>query len=202
MISTRVTEIGVFRSDTPFDRKQLPVMKGLSAYYTPDVLKQVLLPIISHTGKQNRISLRALDWLVTNYSKKHPILYVVKADHMPGKLINMYTEYKAWLNKYRRTHFDPFRRKHKMKFTVEGVEYNTTVGQLNFMYWASKYGVIEYAKQHIDEIERDHAHVLKHKKRHTGTKTKRRQLSQAPTKKVFVYGNPVSVSFQPGEEDE
>jgi len=207
----RITEIGVFKSEVGLERKQLPVMQNLCSYYTPEVLRHVLLPIISHaSGKQDRISLRALDWLVTNYCKKHPIMYMLKNGACGERVINMYTEYKAWLSKYRRTHFDPFRRKHKLTFTLDGQVYATTVGQLNFMFWASRYGVIDYAKAHIRNIEQDHALTMKNKQQQQQQqqqhqhhqengemKKKRRQLSQAPCQKVLLFADQVSVGFQP-----
>lgn len=195
------SHIGLFHNSEPFDRKQLPVMQALAHYYTSDRVKEVLLPVISRNG-EDKLSLRALDWLVTNYSKKNPIIYKVKPADMPEKFVNMYTEYKTWLWKYRRTHFDPFRRRHRLTFRVDGVEYTTTVGQLNFMYWASKYGVLEYARKHLDDIEKDHATVTKNKKdaKQTG-KRKRRQLSAMPCKKVLIFGEPVTVSFNPGGKE-
>lgn len=191
-------QIGLFRNSEPFDRKQMPVMQVLARYYTTDRVKEVLLPVIS--SNKDKISLRALDWLVTNYSKKKPIIYKIKPVDMPEKLVNMYTEYKTWLWKYRRSHFDPFRRRHRLTFRVDGTEYTTTVGQLNFMYWASKYGVLKYARDHLDDIERDHAAATKNKKAHPG-KRKRRQLSALPSKKVLIFGEPVTVSFNPGGKE-
>lgn len=191
--------IGLFHNTEPYNRKQRPVMEGLAQYYTTEKVKEVLLPVISHNGK-DKLSLRALDWLVTNYSKKKPIVYKVKPVDMPEKLVNMYTEYKTWLWKYRRSHFDPFRRRDRLTFRVDGVEYTTTVGQLNFMYWASRYGVLSYARAHLDEIEKDHAAVTRTKKDATAApgKRKRRQLSALPSKKVLIFGEPVTVSFNPG----
>lgn len=187
--------IGIFHNSRPFDRKQIPVMQVLATYYTPERVKEVLLPVIAQKGKE-KLSLRALDWLVTNYSKKKNIVYTVKPADMPEKLVNVYTDYKTWLWKYRRSHFDPFRRRHRITFEVDGTEYTTTVGQLNFMYWASKYGVIKYARDHLDAIERDHASVARTKK--GAGKRKRRQLSVLQTGKVVVFGKSVTVSFNPG----
>jgi hypothetical protein len=198
-----ITRIGLFQSDTPFDRKQLAVMHALEAYYTEHVLRTMLVPIISSGGDSNRLSLRALDWLVTNYAKKMPIIYKVKPDGMPERLVNIYTEYKTLLWKYRRANFDPFRRRHRITFQLDGTEYNTTVGQLNFMYWASRYGIIEYAHRNIDAIENDHASSVKSGPAPDpfgSEKRKRRQLSQVNARKVFVFGQPVKVCFTPGVE--
>jgi hypothetical protein len=177
-------------------------MQVLAKYYTSDKIKEVLLPVIAHNGK-DKLSLRALDWLVTNYSKKRPIIYKIKPVDMPEKIVNMYTEYKTWLWKYRRSHFDPFRRRDRLTFHIDGVEYTTTVGQLNFMYWASRYGVLAYARDHLEDIEKDHAAVTKNKKdsKDDPRKRKRRQLSALPSKKVLIFGEPVTVSFNPGGKE-
>jgi len=174
-------------------------MQSLHTYYTEDVLRNVLVPIITNTGQPNRLSLRALDWLVTNYAKKKPIIYKIKPPNMPERLVNIYTEYKTLLWKFRRAHFDPFRRRHRITFTLDDVQYSTTVGQLNFMYWASRYGILDYARGHIRDIEQDHASIVKAKDPTDGCrKRKRRQLSESSQKKVFVFGDPVTVCFTPG----
>jgi len=191
-----ITQVGVFTSQVPLDRKQLPVLQSLEAYYTPEVLRTMLVPIITHT-KEEKLSLRALDWLVTNYAKKTPIIYKVDAADMPERLVNVHSEYKTWLWKHRRSHFDPFRRRHRLTFTLDGELFTTTVGQLNFMYWASRYGVLAYARAHLSEIETDHTASTKNKRTPSDVR-KRRQLSVAPRKKVYVYCNPVKMSFNPG----
>jgi hypothetical protein len=87
---------------------------------------------------------------------------------------------------------------------VDGNEYTTTVGQLNFMYWASRYGVLGYARDHMDAIERDHATATKNKKhvKMDPGKRKRRQLSALPSKKVLIFDQAVTVSFNPGGKDD
>ena len=197
--------VGVFTSQEPLDRKQLPVLQMLVKYYTPQVLRDMLLPIIAHSEKDGKLSLRALDWLVTNYSKKNPIIYKVKPPGMPERVVNIYTEYKTWLWKYRRSHFDPFRRRQRLTFPLDGAEHTTTVGQLNFMYWASRYGVLDYARSHLVEIESDHTLSTRTKIDTDApvdgckpAKRKRRQLSIAPRKKVFVFSSPVEMTFNLG----
>jgi hypothetical protein len=208
-----ITQVGVFESQKPLDRKQLPVLRVLEKYYTPQVLRDVLVPIISHTKttpKSGKLSLRALDWLVTNYAKKNPIIYKVTPHGMHERVVNIYSEYRSWLWKHRRSRFDPFRRRQRLLFKVDDVEYTTTVGQLNFMYWASNYGVLDYARAHLAEIETDHAESTRSAKKeeqdkkkqdqHSDKKRKRRQLSEPPSKKVFIYSAPVKMSFNPGQQ--
>ena len=54
-----------------------------------------MIPII--TGK-SKISLRVLDWLVTNYAKKNNIIYELSNSKI--RHFNMYLEYKSQLKAY------------------------------------------------------------------------------------------------------
>jgi hypothetical protein len=148
-----MTQIGVFTSQEVLDRKQLLVLEDVIAFYTPTQIRNVLLPVLN--SNPGTISLRALNWLVTNYAKKHSIVYKQNVPGVGEKIVNIYDEYKNCLWKYRRCRFDPFRRKHRLHFCFEGQKYTTTVGQLNFLYWAKRYGVLEFAYQHACQIERD-----------------------------------------------
>ena len=225
-------KVGMFCSHGPLDEKQRLLMTMLANYFTETRIREVLLPIISEEipsphhpntsqtsnkkrepqkSKGHRLSLRALDWLVTNYAKKTPIIFKVQKHGVPERVINIYTEYKTWLWKYRRSNFDPFRRRQRLRFKLNGTPYTTTVGQLNFMFWAERYGVLEYARTHLAAIEADHAATTQEHRRishkqlqeepgegRARIKKKRRQLSSPPRKKAFVFSSPVTISFNPG----
>lgn len=151
-----------FQSDTILSDKELVVMKHMTQFYTPERLRDIILPVVDRKTQASRVSLRCIEWLVVNYSKTFPILlpHPSKDSHMTS----IYTAYKTWLWRYRRTLFDPFRRRHRVCFKLDDVTYSTTLGQLNFMYWAHRYGVLEYARVHQEAIENHHANVLKEKK--------------------------------------
>lgn len=172
------------------DTKQVQRLQMLSVFYTPERIETLLLPIIT---QKDALSLRVLDWLVTNYAKKHNVVY--EYEPRPGErlLLNVYNEYKAWLRNYRRKNFDPFRRRERITFqTAEGEE-ETTVGQLNFVYWAHTYGVLSYTRSHLRTIEQDMNQSLgdvkrqKEADRRQGKKRKRQELSQLPNTQCMVY---------------
>lgn len=188
-------------------KKKETRLQRIFEYFDDACLKDVLLPVILKDGE---LSLRALDWLVTNYSKKVPIVYAVTPPGKPQTLFNLHREYKDWLRNHKRKNFDPFRRGQRIYFDVDGHTYESTVGQLNFFFWASRYGVLDYARANIDKIERDQAASTKHHNStrqlpadaaHAGDaqppKKKRRQLSQAPKETVFVYPTTIRVVFNP-----
>ena len=166
----------------------------LRAFFTEDMVREVMLPLLEQSSP---VSLRSLDWLVTNYSKK----YNVVCTTCDGSLFNIHSGYKAALATYRRTNFDPFRRRSRHEFLFDGKTRTTTLGQTNFIYWAFKNGVLEYAHKHAVEIESDmngfaavHKSKLKELKRE-GITHKRTTLSKTNGIKCHVYKHSTLVTF-------
>lgn len=191
-----VTRFGVFEAPTgQLDSKQENLLRDLNLFYTEAVISQVLVPIIT---QRDSLSLRVLDWLVTNYAKKNSIVYRhrntnVDPDGPMYCLINIYSQYKSWLRNYRRRNFDPFRRRNRIHFTHKGERHETTVGQLNFIRWSHIYGILDYTRKHLETIEKDMNQCLNEvreqkteDKRHN-VHRKRKELSNHPIKKCFVY---------------
>lgn len=191
-----VIKYGVFEAQKgQIDSKQVNLLGDLNIFYSKEVMSTVLIPIIT---QKDSLSLRVLDWLVTNYAKKNSIVYRhrnASADSGdPGYcLINVYSQYKSWLRNYRRRNFDPFRRRNRIHFTHEGERYETTVGQLNFIRWSHMYGVLEYTRTHLEVIETDMNKCLndvreqKTMDKRQNVHRKRKELSNHPIKKCFVY---------------
>ena len=110
-------------------KKDLLMHSLIHFFKNSDNLNQVI-PII--TGKSD-ISLRILDWFVTNYSKKNNIHYQV--NDINGKVKNfiVYLDYKAQLKAYSKKNFDPFCRRERISFIDHNnTDLITTIGQLNF----------------------------------------------------------------------
>lgn len=114
----------------------------------------ILLPI--KNGESN-ISLRLLDWFVSNYSKEYNICYQISINNIVGSFC-VYSEYKNQLNGYGKKYFDPFCRKNKIVCVYEdnvNIEFTSSIGQLNFFQWAIQNQIINYVQNHITEIEFD-----------------------------------------------
>jgi len=94
------------------------------------------------------LSLRLLDWLVTNYSKRFPIRYQVC-----DELYELHSDYKNQLKAYSKKLFDPFCRRERVY--PESMTIETTIGQMNFFRWGIKHGILAWACQHVNDIERD-----------------------------------------------
>lgn len=113
-----------------------------------------ILPIITSCSN---ISIRVLDWFVTNFSKKRNTMYELKNKNLiDEKYFNVYLHYKNELKEDRKKLFDPFCRKHRIKFQYESSKWVvTTIGQLNFFRWAIKYEVLNYVEKNLQTITRD-----------------------------------------------
>ena len=192
--SPKVQKIGIFWTTSNASKRKVDRLTALLTFYSKERLAKMFVPIISVTSK---ISLRALDWLVINYSKKHKVVLV----NQHSNIVNVYDDYRAWLKYWKRPLFDAFRRGPRIYFDFHGYAYSTTVAQLNFLYWADRCGVLEYANAHIDEIEKDmNARLSECRKEKAaiklaGGKRKRSELSKAPHVKCLVYKVPCTIHF-------
>tara|TARA_B100000482_G_C12612805_1_gene299817 strand:- start:3200 stop:3805 length:606 start_codon:yes stop_codon:yes gene_type:complete len=167
-------------------QRQITIMNRIQPTLTDNIICKHLIPLIT---QQSDISLRALDWLVTNYSKKNNIVCQTKN----GSLFNIYHGYKVALSHFRRRNFDPFRRRQRITLTFQDQEYQTTVGQCNFIHWAYQCGVLQYAVENSELIEKDmNLAALANKserknQKERGIPHRRRELSKAPITKCSVY---------------
>jgi len=162
----------------------------------------ILLPIIL---QQTRLSLRSLDWFVTNYCKKNNINYLLKNNQGEETTYFPFKSYKSQLKAYSKKFCDPFCRRDRVVFDYlnntisdyNGVklEHNnyiiTTIGQLNFFKFAIQDNIINYAIENITDIENDMNNTLKNreleKKNFMQVKSiKRKELSVPGNKSVHI----------------
>ncbi len=111
------------------------------------------------------VSLRIIDWLVTNYAKKTNITYSL-ADPETGLDVpfNVFLQYKAQLKSFSKKFFDPFARRERIEFPDgRGGVLLSTAGQLNFFRWAIVNRVFEYGRAHAAEIEDDMMASIRHR---------------------------------------
>lgn len=180
---------GVYQWDIPIGAQAVSRLRILEQYFTSELLDHVVVPIISGVA---RISLRLLHYFVITYSKLHMV---------SGSHGQVYTNYRTWLHHYKREYYDSFRRGPRIYFKHQGYMYSTTVAQLNFLYWALNYGVIEYLVQHCAAVEQDmnrrlsQVAKLKAERKKLGLKRKRIRISVDPPIKCFVSKNTTSVRY-------
>jgi hypothetical protein len=165
--------------------KEQLVLHRLSTFYSNGDLLERVKSII--TG-DSRISLRLIDWLVTNYAKKHNVSYMTKKN---GRHVIVYLAYKSHLKAYSKKMFDPFCRWKRIQF----LGMNTTVGQLSCFEWASQDEVLDYLDEHFEEIQADMDECSTTIQPKDGERRKRHELSRSATKAVCMHNVTVKVSF-------
>ena len=128
------------------------LMVSISKFYMSKETIQKMLPIVLGTS---RISLRLVDWFVTNYAKHHNVILINEVDDHSVHF-NVYASYRAQLKAYSKQQFDPFRRRERIDFYYDQDEFvETTIGQLNFFRWMLQNGLVDYIDSHFDVIESD-----------------------------------------------
>ena len=94
--------------------KQDMLMGSLEAFFSVPANLGKMIPILTQKSK---ISLRLLDWFVTNFAKKKNIAYFVDRKRGGKKrkmYFNVFLNYKSQLKAYSKQQFDPFCRKWKL----------------------------------------------------------------------------------------
>lgn len=189
---------------------------SLSKFYNEKENMEKLLDILDNNSK---ISLRIIDWFVTNYSKKNNIVYNIKKNSSSNtervEQFIVYLRYKGQLKAYSKKRFDPFCRNNRIIEWGPNKNITTTIGQLNFFRWAIQNNIIEYIKENLKEIETDmNSNIRKHyvkkskkktkkkddniteKKIHINVKSnkkKRRELSTCATKTMNIVKPKISI---------
>ena len=128
-------------------RRELLVL-SLQRFYSGRTDIHNLVPILKG---ENDISLRLIDWFVTNYAKKNHVTYIVN-----GQEFVVYLNYKSQLKAFSKKLFDPFCRRERILFQCGNMEpFETTVGQLNFFRWAFEKDILKYIREHLADIVRE-----------------------------------------------
>jgi len=157
------------------------------------------------------VSLRLLDWLVVDYAREKDIAYRRYVPTLRREMIVvMHALYTSWLHRWRRRHYDPFRRRHRIYFVLDGETYSTTVAQLHFFYMARLFGFLDYAADHLDEILPHMKTTLagtneaKDGARRRGEEYRRRPLVSKARPKAFMSKGTFELCFalEGGEHEE
>ena len=185
-----VHSIGPFQSNFQLTTRQCSILHHLKNFYNDEIIQSVLIPLLDQSSP---MSLRALDWLVTNYSKKFNVICYTKN----AEMFNIHQGYRTALNMNRRRNFDPFRRRLRINVVYSDGMVESTVGQLNFLHWAYQQGVLSYLESNIADVDSDmNACAQKNKKdKELGKRKRRVELSRAPSSKCMVYNVETTVVF-------
>ena len=179
------------------------LLDRLTTYFTDNdyaALNQIL-PIING---EDDVSLRLVDWFVTNYAKKAVTTYT----NTSGRRFVVHVEYKLRLRSYRKRQFDPFFRWERIEIPYrDGAVVTTTIGQLNFFKWALDNKVIEFIRENRKAVEADmNARNSTARARpaasasgggeHNKTRRKRQELTTSPSKALCKQLVNIKMDFQ------
>ena len=146
--------MSVFSSKSLSTQNDL-LMKNLMEFYeNRDNLHKMMCII----NGESKISLRIVDWFVTNFAKKYYTVYEkpVKPESSEMMRFKVYNDYKLKLKAYSKKRFDPFCRWERISIPYDNEKYmETTIGQLNFFKWAIENDIVDYIKNNYDAIESD-----------------------------------------------
>ena len=149
----RIALHGLFFAFQPVPSKHVDLLRALlnapDSPLTGTFLREELVPRLN---RDHRVSLRALDWLMVDYSCENKAVYMWRmGDGL--ELVDIHEKYTRLLKCWRRRRFDCFRRRHRIYFELDGKVYPTTVAQLHFFYVAARYGFLEYARVFLESID-------------------------------------------------
>lgn len=183
-----------------FNSKEISIIDFLMIFYKNKI--EFFEDIIY---QRTPLSLRLLDWLVTNYSKKYNIVYPLQNSEGDTIYFNIYLDYKNQLKAYSKKLFDPFCREKRLvidtttmkwkpyekKSQLLNKEIVTTVGQLNFFRWFIENKISEYAMNNVKLIDADMMSTISSKK-----KGRRTVLSPSAVKGIYTNTHTISISFK------
>ena len=191
------------------------LLLSLSKYYKTNSKNiQNIIPIIYKTS---HISLRLIDWFVTNYCKKYNIIFTKTNIYEEGEYFNVYSNYRSQLKAFKKIQFDPFRRRERIDFYYNSESFvETTIGQLNFFRWFIDNGLLDYVTNNYEDIEKDMLSNNEHEpvynensiieeplkessstksKSTKSTKKKRVNFSKSMIKQMTKYSGQATISF-------
>jgi len=132
------------------------LMKNLTEFYSANDRLKKMMSIINGESK---LSLRILDWFVTNFAKKYYTVYEIVSTNGNSQRFKVYNDYKLKLKAYGKHRFDPFCRWERIQIPYDGENVmETTIGQLNFFKWAIENKIIDYIEENHATIESDMNH--------------------------------------------
>ena len=177
------------------------LLNKLTEFYTDLEYLETMMRIING---ETKISLRIVDWFVTNYAKKYYTVYNIPS--LKGDVstrFKVYHDYKLKLKTYSKKRFDPFCRWERITIPFMEKHMETTIGQLNFFKWAIEYKVIDYIEENYQQIENDmNSRNTSSKKRdilengeNSKTRKKREELSVSAVKCIKKEKVKIVVKF-------
>lgn len=185
------------------------LMELLEFYKNRDYL-EIVKKIVNREfiiGKSKKVSIRIVNWFVTNYAKQYFTVY----ESSEKERFFVWTRFRSAEDGYSKEMFDPYSRKDRIIIPYdETTKLITTIGQLNFFKWAILNKVIDYIIEHYDDITNDMTSRLTVKNKQSlieetnsikennvngKTRKKREELSVSACRSIRKEFVPIKITF-------
>jgi hypothetical protein len=170
---------------------KLGLFYSANDYHNLDCILKIL-------NGESRISLRIVDWFVTNYAKEKFTVYNLSN----GKRVKIYADYRLKLKAYSKKRFDPFCRWERITIPYKNDQHiQTTIGQLNFFKWVIENEIMNYIEQNYNDIELDmnnrnsNSRNKSLENNNNKTRKKREELSISAVKSIKKENVKIEVVF-------
>jgi hypothetical protein len=168
------------------------LLNNLMKFYEKDNNLEKILPIING---ESEVSLRLIDWFVTNFAKKNFTVYKKENNRF-----KVYIDYKLKLKAYSKKRFDPFCRWDRINIPYKNETFiQTTIGQLNFFRWALENNILDYVKKNmkniVDDMNNRNSTSKKKKEKLSKTRKRREELSICASKSIKKEKVEIVVNF-------
>jgi hypothetical protein len=147
-----------FSLNTAINQTQNDVLLiSLMEFYKETERLQQMMSIING---ESRISLRIIDWFITNYSKLYYTIYELPSNTGNGEMMRfkVHDQYKLKLKSFSKKRFDIFCRHQRTPILFDkekSLFLESTIAQLNCFKWVIENKVLEYIDAHYDAILQD-----------------------------------------------
>jgi len=162
------------------------LLKNLMEFYQNRDNLDKMMRIINGESK---ISLRIVDWFVTNFAKKYYTVYELQPLNQRNGSnekvrFKVYNDYKLKLKAYSKRRFDPFCRWERISIPYDSEKImETTIGQLNFFKWAIENKIVDFIETNYADIEDDMNHRNSTSKRRSPSETETESVDNTKTRK-------------------
>ncbi len=181
--------------------------KSLVNFYSRQTNIDQMMAVINGSSK---ISLRMVDWFITNYSKLHYTLYDIRDSNTNEmRRFKVHDQYKSMLKGFKKKRFDIFCRRERTQIPISPeLNLETTLAQLNCFRWIIENHILDYMESNYHDIQadmkaRDSGSKSKKVKdecttQANKTRKKRQELSASAVKSLRKEHGPVVLTFNTG----
>lgn len=133
------------------------LLTSLMEFYKDTEKLQKMMSVING---ESRISLRIIDWFITNYSKLYYTIYELPLNNGTDEMMRfkVHDQYKLKLKSFSKKRFDIFCRHQRTPILYDkekSLYLESTIAQLNCFKWVIENKVLDYIEENYEDILQD-----------------------------------------------